>query len=382
MPEDPQIADALSPVTSDGEEELEDGTALCLSGGGYRAMLFHVGALWRLNELGHLPKLDRVSSVSGGSITAATLALGWSTLTFDAHDTATNLDDVLVAPLRRLADHTLDTWSVIAGLFTRGSAADRVADAYRKHLFGDSTLQHLPDHPRFVVNATSLQTGDLWRFSKPYMADYKVGMIRNPEVPLAEAVAASSAFPPFLAPLHLTVDEKSFVSRGELAEKPFTTDVVLGDGGIYDNLGLETAWKRCRTVLISDGGGQMQPEGEVPGDWIRESIRVGSVIDTQVRNLRKRQAIAGFIRGDRTGAYWGIRSTVAEFGPPPGSLPCPEKATARLATVPTRLAELDGTTPDRLINGGYAVTDVAMRRWVLPDAPPPEQFPYPTAGIG
>ena len=39
------------------------GVALCLRRG-YRAMVFHVGALWRLNELGWLPKLDRVSSVS------------------------------------------------------------------------------------------------------------------------------------------------------------------------------------------------------------------------------------------------------------------------------------------------------------------------------
>ena len=35
-------------------EKLEDITGFCLSGGGYRAMLFHVGALWRLNELSYL----------------------------------------------------------------------------------------------------------------------------------------------------------------------------------------------------------------------------------------------------------------------------------------------------------------------------------------
>src|SRR5713101_6845273 len=58
------------------------GIGLCLSGGGYRAMLFHVGVLWRLNELGYLPKLDRISSVSGGSITAGALAVGWSGLRF------------------------------------------------------------------------------------------------------------------------------------------------------------------------------------------------------------------------------------------------------------------------------------------------------------
>ena len=47
------------------------GVALCLSGGGYRAMLYHVGSLWRINELGLLPRLDCISSVSGGSITGA-----------------------------------------------------------------------------------------------------------------------------------------------------------------------------------------------------------------------------------------------------------------------------------------------------------------------
>ena len=52
---------------------LEEGLALCLSGGGYRAMLFHLGTLWRLNELGYLPKLDRISSVSGGPTRLAAL---------------------------------------------------------------------------------------------------------------------------------------------------------------------------------------------------------------------------------------------------------------------------------------------------------------------
>ena len=55
-------------VNQHGHEGPGQGIALCLSGGGYRAMLFHLGTLWRLNELGYLPKLDRVSSVSGGSI--------------------------------------------------------------------------------------------------------------------------------------------------------------------------------------------------------------------------------------------------------------------------------------------------------------------------
>ena len=63
----------------------EPGIALCLSGGGYRAMLFHLGALWRLNEIGYLPKLERISSVSGGSITAGVLGLKWERLACCGH---------------------------------------------------------------------------------------------------------------------------------------------------------------------------------------------------------------------------------------------------------------------------------------------------------
>jgi predicted acylesterase/phospholipase RssA len=61
---------ANSPASSS-----RDGVGLCLSGGGYRAMLFHVGALWRLNEIGWLRRLFFVSSVSGGSITAGLVAV-------------------------------------------------------------------------------------------------------------------------------------------------------------------------------------------------------------------------------------------------------------------------------------------------------------------
>src|SRR5919108_244416 len=63
-----------------GSEGLESGIGLALSGGGFRATLFHCGAMWRLNELGHLQTLTRVSSVSGGSITAGVLGLKWAKL--------------------------------------------------------------------------------------------------------------------------------------------------------------------------------------------------------------------------------------------------------------------------------------------------------------
>src|SRR5437762_12227289 len=73
-------AGPVRPIPTDDGAPPRPGSAPCLSGGGYRAMLFHVGALWRLTELAYLPKLARISSVSGGPITAGALGLHWSKL--------------------------------------------------------------------------------------------------------------------------------------------------------------------------------------------------------------------------------------------------------------------------------------------------------------
>lgn len=110
--------------------------------------------------------------------------------------------------------------------------------------------------------------------------------------------------------------------------------------------------------------------------------RTPEKIDNQVRDLRKRQTIAGYKRRERHGAYWGIRSDAADFGPPPGSLPCPSAQTAVLAATKTRLKAMDATLQERLINWGYAVCDIAMRRWVETNAAAPDDFPYPAAGVG
>jgi len=101
------LTDPVQSKTPPGEPEgPPQGTALCLSGGGYRAMVFHIGVLWRLNEAGYLAKLDRVSSVSGGSITAAALAIHWNDLAFGGDGVASRFQDLVVAPLRRMAGET------------------------------------------------------------------------------------------------------------------------------------------------------------------------------------------------------------------------------------------------------------------------------------
>jgi NTE family protein len=369
-------------VTDSRESEPEAGTALCLSGGGYRAMLFHVGAIWRLYETHQLERVQRISSVSGGSITAGVLALKWRELSFDPDRVQTDFVPQVVSPIRVLANETIDAESIIWGVVLPGRVSGQVADAYDKHLFKGATLQALPDTPHFVINATNVQSGALWRFMKAYMRDYRVGEVKNPTIPLAHAVAASSAFPPVLSPFEMRLDENLFTpnSGHDLQRKPFTTKVILTDGGVYDNLGLETAWKRYQTILVSDGGGHSQPEEEPKSDWARHSVRVLNLIDNQVRALRKRQLIHSYKSGDRQGAYWGIRTNIADYELA-DSLPCPFERTMMLAQTPTRLKRLDDTLQERLINWGYAVCDAALRKHEEPTLPKPLTFPYPNTGV-
>jgi NTE family protein len=348
------------------EERERAGAALCLSGGGYRAMTFHAGALAQLNEIGYLPRLAFVSSVSGGSIAAGVLGLAWRHLRFDAAGRADNFGELVLEPIRAMAGRDVDRASVISGLLTpRQRISDRVADAYREHLFGEATLQDLPDTPRFVLCATNLQTTSLFRFSKRHVADYRLGLARDVPVPLAVAVGASSAFPPYLSPatVRIPADAWDPAIPQELTEG-VRDPLVLTDGGVYDNLGLEPVIKRCTEILVSNGGGYVGHPRRIPVDWLRHLQRVTGVIDHQVRSLRLRMLIEGYRRGDFEGAYWSIRSAVADYGLP-DPLPFPEARARELAAVPTRLARLPAADVDDLIRWGRVICDTAMRRWVL-----------------
>jgi NTE family protein len=370
--------DPVPEPLGEGDATPQTGTALCLSGGGYRAMLFHVGVLWRLNDAAMLPTLDRVSSVSGGSITAGVLALAWERLDFDDAGVGRAFEAQVVDPVRRMAGVGVDVSSVVMGLglpFT--SVSDRVVKAYRKHLFGKATLQDLPDRPRFVINATNLESGVLMRFSKPYLADYRVGQVRHPDLPLAVAVAASSAFPPVLSPCTLDLEQEDWVTLpgNDLTGPEFRGQVRLSDGGVYDNLGLQTAWNDCRTLLVADAGGRLAPDPEPPTDWARHTARVLHVIDNQVRSLRKRQLVDAFRAGRRDGCYVGIRSAVDDYRLPE-ALPADPAVTSGLASTPTRLDDLPAAQQELLVNWGYVITDTGLRKHVRPDLRPGD-LPYP-----
>ncbi|MCL6741790.1 patatin-like phospholipase family protein [Sphingomonas sp. RB56-2] len=378
--EDPGFA--VAPVENDGDEELTDGIGIALSGGGYRAMLFHLGFLWRLRDARLLKDADRISSVSGGSITAGALALAWPNIAWN--DDGASFRRQVVDPIIALAHVTIDIPGALIGRIP-GMSGTYVRSSYDKHLFHGATLQDLPDEPRFIFNATSLHSGKLFRFSKPYLAEWSFGRWMNPNNRLSEAVAASSAFPPVLSPVTTGVAGLVFDPAGGKGRK-CPAAFRLTDGGVYDNLGLETLWKRKRTLFVSDGGAGFDYQDNPSSLLSLQALRVTIMMQDQIGMLRARQMIAGYNAPagsplKRTGFLASI-GTQMKKDRPAGALPYNSGGADMMAATKTALRSMDDNHIKRLINWGYILADDRLRS--SPDfshLPPPNGLPFPGSAV-
>lgn len=290
----------------------------------------------------------------------------WRQLQFNNEGVATNFEEKLQNPILGFAAKTVDVAGIVGGAFLPGSISNRIEKAYDKHLYKGATLQDLPNDdegPRFVFLATNLTNGALWRFSKPYMRDWKSEAVDLPKIPLAKAVAASSAFPPFLSPTLLDI--------------PGRSPLQLTDGGVYDNLGVEPVLKNCRTIFISDGGGTFNQQSSPKKDWFRGTLRVLNTVDVQVRRLRRREVMSLLVEKQRDGAFWAINTVYESFLSKSPLLDVDPEVTRELSLIPTRLAKVESSTRNQLVNWGYSVCDAAIRSYVAPGLPPPLGLPFP-----
>jgi NTE family protein len=345
-----------------------NGSALCLSGGGYRAALFHLGAARRLAEVGILQKITDISSVSGGSIFAAHLALyiaakGWSTL-------AQDYESQIARPFRAFVKNDIRTTPALRRLLpwewsNANAGADALQKKYAELLVGQKTLQDLPDEPRFTFCATDLAFGVSWIFSKDAVGHYQAGYLPQPDrmaTPIAQAVACSSCFPPVFRPLALGLDPAKLtggMTPGGPERDELVRQITLSDGGVYDNMGLEPVWKRCASIIVSDGGKPFTfaKESSTP----QQLYRIHDVMANQAEAVRKRWLVSSFIKGVFGGAYFGIQNSVTDF-PVSNALGYSKPlATQLLARIRT---DMDAFSDDEIAvleNHGYTLAEAAYQ---------------------
>lgn len=248
---------------------------LALSGGGYRAAAYHIGTLRALHKLGILENVDVISSVSGGSITAAYYAL-------NKEKGYEEFERDFIASLK----HNVLWLAVIEILLAFGIAilfayitpcgfewltiiveilvllmlgyyilpVSRLIEyAYNLQFFKKAKLSALPPIPILAINATDLSTGNQFTFSQDRMVcyPYKKNLQFNTEnFPLAKAVMASSCVPFAFSPIKIGKKYQT----GQCDKSP-----LLVDGGLYDNQGAHKFEGHDRHffvdyALVSDAG--------------------------------------------------------------------------------------------------------------------------------
>ena len=400
---------------SNETDEIKNGTAMAVSGGGFRATLFHLGSFWRLNELGYLSQLKRICSVSGGSLTNGLIGMKWNSLKF-VDGVAVNFEEEVVRPLTKFCSKTVDLPAALGGwLSLTKHPGSKLAEAYEE-LFQGATLQDLPETknentdknqeaetqeekqqeegsqengpPEFLIYATNLQTGVSFRFTRDCMGDYKIGWVSQPRVPLATAVAASCAFPPVFTPIILKFQPSDY-DKEENAylyqDKELRPDigklrqtVYLSDGGVYDNLGLEAIWKTYSTVLVSDAGAPFEVVTNpllLRLSHIKKILRVLYISMNQNRALRKRWLIDDFINDEKfKGAYWGVASDINKYDLDEAFVR-DNVESVKLSKLRTRLNRFTQAEQGKLINWGYALADAAIRKHVDNDIEKPDKWP-------
>lgn len=366
IPTDPDALRAFY----DRPKEQRLGFALCLSGGGFRASLFHLGALRRLNELGILCQIDVISAVSGGSILAAHLAerIGdaWPTpqevdpdgpdipapawADLEARFLALTRRDLRTGPLvRRFA-------LPVPGWFTPSTAVNALAEKYRRYLT-DKTLAELPPRPEYIFGASELKFGRYWTFQHDYAGSPKGGSFRpSARWTVARAVAASSCFPPLFDPMHVAKEE----FRGVTVDDPDQVeDLHLSDGGVIDNTGYAAVWDRCDRVLVSDGGGQFQYQWK--DLWVWRFLRYTSIVDARGRASQRTWILSNLITRQQTGAYWSIGSDPHNYPGWERQAYSPGFVDGYIHRVRTDLNPFSSEEQAVLMNHGYLLADAAVR---------------------
>lgn len=374
-----------APSEEAGRRLQRSGIALCLSGGGFRAAVFHLGATRRLHELGILARVRTISSVSGGSIFSAFLANRLVNHNLGRGLTFRDWEGQVAAPFREFAARDLRTLLILAHLLWNwalpGLRARHLERRYQQRLTS-LKLRDLPESPKFIFCATDLTFGVNWIFTRERAGDYQAGYVTSTSGwPLARAVAASSCFPPIFGPLRVRLPPGEFRRgsyRGEDRAR-LVSGLRLSDGGVYDNMGYEPVLRDHEYLLVSDCGAPF--EFSASSQPVSRLLRYTSVIMNQAGALRKRLLFSAFTDEKFKGAYWSIGDSVGAADP--GTEFCGYAAGLVEEVISKVRTDLDAFTDAEmrvLENHGYFAVDKALRRrlpeW-LPEGGPPLRAPHP-----
>ncbi|MCI0642021.1 MAG: patatin-like phospholipase family protein [Gemmataceae bacterium] len=275
---------------------------LALSGGGFRATLYHLGVVRFLRDADLLSQVTHIASVSGGSILAAHLVLNWKRYTGSPQEFDAAAEELLKFSRFDVRNHIVrrvPMYSLCRLLLRLGPARWRerltmnhmLRSYYEKHLYGKKCVHQLPEQPELHILATNVSEGALCSFTRTGLIIHHRRSGRPDQcerlparlAQIALAVAASSAFPGFfpLVPIHA---DDIGLRAGEFPSQTFTD-------GVYDNLGVR-AFEQLKDInpplegiLVSDAGAPFQVLTNTYLGIIGRSVRASDILWDRVWEL-------------------------------------------------------------------------------------------------
>ena len=382
---------------------------MSLSGGGSRAVAFHLGTLRALEDLMLLDNVDVMSGVSGGSV--MTGLLGYSQEPFSEVDrrTVKFLRRGLVVPSLTKAFHpgraapllwnlffvalpTIGTdvlsWftsrlgSLLPGLRNTCDAVSRWSWPLRRrysrtHVLADAIADVVGtqacDAPTrqaksIVFNACELRTGTAFRMSNKRFGCWRYGWAPSKELRVADAVTASAAYPPFLPPF-------DWIRPFERNGKTEIRRVIVTDGGVFENLGVSvmepgrdaqiSAIGYHPDIIIASDAGAGQFIGEtLPISWPKRMTQVVSAVMRRVQDATKQRLHAHAKAGRIDGFVYASLGQIDERVP---LKPANWVDRGDVIRYPTDFSAMSDIDIRRLSGRGEAITRALVTQYLLSD---------------
>lgn len=283
---------------------------LALSGGGVRAMAFHAGMLKFLAENNCLEKIKYVSTVSGGTLLIGLIY----TLNNNKWPTSeeylrlhNEIEEILSKkPLLSFASivkYLLNPLRWYSLLRNRRS----IISALISMQWGvKSSFTDLNSDIIWDICATIKETGNRWKIQRNSMGDYSIGYTTTNDMSLADLMSISACVPMLIGEYKLRISKYEWVDKEEYSvpeHKGKFKHVTLVDGGIYDNLGLESLYDigkgsiKCSCdsdfIIVSDASAPLKVKRGVITAW-----RLLDVTMLNINRLRMRNIIPYFIKNN------------------------------------------------------------------------------------
>jgi predicted acylesterase/phospholipase RssA len=331
---------------------------LALSGGGFRATLFHLGVIRRLAAEGKLSEVSRIASVSGGSVAAAHLVANWKKYNSSRDEFEAIAAELIALTKVDVRGHigrrlpSLWLWTTLIPGQWQKTPTRLLAKYYDRHIFHDAYLNDMvgEGRPELLILSTNLSLPGLACFGQKQLLNIPfeesaIDPIETTLNPLAQVVAASSAYPGFFPPIHL--------SHTDVGAREGKMGQYFTDAGVFDNLGLfglnAGATGPLDHIYASDAGRSFVPREEAEFGIFRTALRAVDIFMFRIRQLD-----LAAILGAGKPTLISISSKVSVDGASAVSIQ------SQLENIRTDLDQFSDLEIEELIRHGYYVTAEAL----------------------